>query len=143
MSMTVLPQELRELIESGPMAHLTTINDDGSPQVTVIWIGLDGENIVSGHMSRRLKVRNVERDPRVVLSFDAPAEPGTFLRPYAVLKATATIEHGEKAWDLLNRLAKVYVAPGAEFPAAKASGWVMRYSVARISGVGPWAPSSH
>jgi PPOX class probable F420-dependent enzyme len=141
-SMTVLPQALRELIESGPMAHLTTLNADGSPQVTVIWIGLDGEDIVSGHMNRRLKVRNVERDPRVVLSFDAPAEPGTFLNPYAVLKATATIEPGEHAWELLNRLAKVYVAPDAEFPAAKASGWLLRYSVERISGVGPWAPSS-
>jgi PPOX class probable F420-dependent enzyme len=102
------------------MAHLATINADGSPQVTVIWIGLDGENIVSGHMSHHPKVRNVERDPRVVLSFDAPAEPGTFLKPYAVLKATATIETGEQTWELLNRLANVYVAPGAEFPAAKA-----------------------
>ena len=141
--MTALPQELRELIESGPLAHLTTINADGSPQVTVISIGLDGENIVSGHMRHHLKLRNVERDPRVVLSFDAPAEPGTFLNPYAVLKATATIEPGEHAWDLLNRLAGVYVAPGAKFPAPKASGWLLRYSVERISGVGPWAPSSH
>jgi PPOX class probable F420-dependent enzyme len=141
--MTALPRALRELIETGPMAHLSTINADGSPQVTVIWIGLDGENIVSGHMNRYLKLRNIERDPRVVLSFDAPAESGTFLNPYAVVKATATIEPGEHAWDLLNRLAKVYVAPGAEFPAPKSSGWLLRYSVERISGVGPWAPSSH
>jgi PPOX class probable F420-dependent enzyme len=140
--MPVLPQELRELIESGPMAHLTTLNADGSPQVTVIWIGLDGGDVVSGHMNHRLKVRNVERDPRVALSFDAPAEPGTFLNPYAVLKATATVEPGEHAWELLNRLAKVYVAPDAEFPAARASAWLLRYSVQRISGVGPWAPSS-
>jgi PPOX class probable F420-dependent enzyme len=140
---TALPRELRELIASGPMAHLTTINADGSPQVTVIWIGLDGDDIVSGHMNRHLKLRNVERDPRVVLSFGAPAEPDTFLRPYAVLKATATIETGEHAWDLLNRLAKVYVAPGEEFPAPKASGWLLRYSVQRIGGVGPWVPGSH
>lgn len=141
--MSALPQELRELIESGPMAHLATINADGSPQVTVIWIGVDGENIVSGHMNHHLKLRNIERDPRVVLSFNAPAEPGTFLNPYAVLKATATIEPGEHAWDLLNRLAKVYVAPGTEFPARKASGWLLRYSVQRISGVGPWVPDSN
>jgi len=141
--MAALPQELRELIESGPMAHLVTINADGSPQVTVIWIGLDGEDIVSGHLNHNLKIRNVERDPRVVLSFDAPAEPGAFLRPYAVLKATAAIEPGEQAWDLLNRLAKVYMGPGVEFPAARVSGWLMRYSVQRVGGVGPWAPSAH
>ena len=57
------------------------------------------EDIVSGHMNHNLKLRNVERDPRVVLSFDAPAEPGTFLNPYAILKATATVEPGEHAWE--------------------------------------------
>ena len=73
--MSALPSELRDLIESGPMAHLSTINADGSPQVTVIWVGLDGDDLVSGHMSRHVKLRNIERDPRVVLSFDAPRVP--------------------------------------------------------------------
>jgi hypothetical protein len=38
---------LRDLIEAGPMAHLSTINADGSPQVSVIWIGLDGDDLVN------------------------------------------------------------------------------------------------
>lgn len=59
-----LPRELQDLIASGPLAHLTTINADGSPQVSVIWIGLAGDEVVSGHMSRYLKLRNIERDPR-------------------------------------------------------------------------------
>ena len=136
--MTDLTPELRDLISSGPLAHLSTINPDGSPQVSVIWIGLDGNEIVSGHMSRRLKVRNVERDPRVVLSFTAPRTPGTFLNPYAVLRATATVTTGG-AWDLLDRLAKVYVAPDAEFPAPKGAGFILRYSIERVGGVGAWA----
>jgi Pyridoxamine 5'-phosphate oxidase len=82
-----LLRELRDLIESGPMAHLCTINADGSPQVSVIWIGLDGDDLVSGHMGWYAKLRNIERDPRVVLSFDAPRVPGVFLNPYAVLHA--------------------------------------------------------
>src|SRR5215510_1289141 len=82
-AMSGLPRELRDLIESGPMAHLSTINADGSPQVSVIWIGVDGDDLVSGHMSRRVKLRNIERDPRVVLSLDAPRTPGVFLNPYA------------------------------------------------------------
>jgi len=137
-----LPRELRDLIESGPVAHLSTINPDGSPQVTVIWIGLDGDDVVSGHMGRWAKVRNIERDPRVVLSFDAPREPGVFLNPYAVLRARATVQPGDDAWDLLNRLAKVYMAPDAEFPAPKGPGYIVRYRVERIGGVGPWAPTS-
>jgi PPOX class probable F420-dependent enzyme len=134
-----LPSELRQLIASGPMAHLSTVNADGSPQVSVIWVGLDGDDVVSGHMSRYLKLRNIERDPRVVLSFDAPRSPGVFLNPYALLHAQASIEPGEQAWELLDRLAKVYVAPDAGFPAPRASGYLVRYHVERVGGVGPWA----
>ncbi len=125
------------------MAHLATINPDGSPQVTVIWIGLDGDDLVSGHMGKWLKVRNIERDPRVVLSFDAPRAPGVFLNPYAVVHARAAVEPSDGAWDLLDRLAKVYVAPDAEFPAPRRPGYIVRYSVERIGGVGPWASASH
>ena len=141
--MSGLPRELRDLIESGPMAHLTTINADGSPQVSVIWIGLDGDDLVSGHLGWYAKLRNIERDPRVVLSFDAPRAPGVFLNPYAVLRARATVAPSGDAWDLLNRLAKVYMSPDAEFPDQRRPGYIVRYSVERISGVGPWVPSSH
>jgi PPOX class probable F420-dependent enzyme len=137
--MSGLPRELRDLIESGPMAHLSTINPDGSPQVTVIWIGLDGDDLVSGHMSRYLKLRNVERDPRIALSFDAPRAPGVFLNPYAVLRARATVQPSDDAWNLLNRLTKVYLSPDTEFPAPRGPGYIVRYSVERIGGVGPWA----
>jgi PPOX class probable F420-dependent enzyme len=137
--MSELAHELRELIASGPMAHLSTVNADGSPQVTVIWIGLDGDDLVSGHMDWRAKLANMQRDPRVVLSFDAPRAPGVFLNPYAVLRARAVIEPSDGAWDLLNRLAKVYVSPETEFPASKKPGYIVRYTIDRVGGVGPWA----
>ncbi|MGA2824553.1 MAG: PPOX class F420-dependent oxidoreductase [Streptosporangiaceae bacterium] len=140
--MSGLPRELRDLVESGPMAHLSTINADGSPQVSVIWVGLDGDDLVSGHMGRYAKLRNIERDSRVILSFDAPRAPGVFMNPYAVLRARATVEPSDDAWNLLNRLAKIYVAPDTEFPAPKGPGYVVRYSVEHIGGVGPWAPPS-
>jgi len=137
-----LPRELRDLIASGPMAHLATINADGSPQVTVVWIGLDGDDVVSGHMSWYTKLRNIERDPRVVLSFDAPRVPGAFMNEYAVLRARATVSRSDDTWDLLNRLTKVYVSPDTEFPAPKGPGYIVRYAVDRIGGVGPWASTS-
>ena len=135
--MTALSPELRELIEAGALAHLTTINADGSPQVSVIWIGIDGDDLVSGHMSHYLKLRNIERDPRVVLSFTAPHEAGVFMNPYAVLNCHASVEPTDEAWDLLNRLTKVYTVPDAEFPAPKGPGYIVRYAVDRITGVGP------
>jgi PPOX class probable F420-dependent enzyme len=140
--MSRLPRELRDLIESGPMAHLSTINADGSPQVTVVWIGLDGDELVSGHMSRYAKLRNIERDPRVVLSFDAPRERGVVMNEYAVLRARAVVQPSDDTWDLLNRLTKVYVSPDTEFPAPKGPGYIVRYSVERIGGVGPWVSPS-
>ena len=141
--MSGLPRELRDLIESGPMAHLSTLNADGSPQVSVIWIGLDGDDLLSGHLGWYVKLRNIERDPRVVLSFDAPRAPGVFLNPYAVLRARATISPSDEAWDLLNRLTKVYISPDTEFPAPKGPGYIVRYAIERIGGVGPWVQPSH
>jgi PPOX class probable F420-dependent enzyme len=140
--MSGLPQELRDLVASGPMAHLSTINADGSPQVTVVWIGVDGDDLVSGHMGWRAKLGNMQRDPRVVLSFDTPRVPGAFLNPYVVLRAHATVEPSDGAWDLLDRLAKVYMSPDTEFPAPRGPGYIVRYSVERIGGVGPWAQNS-
>lgn len=136
---TTLPPQLRELITSGPMVHLSTINPDGSPQVSVIWVGLDGDDLVSGHQHHGVKVRNMERDPRVVLSFDAPRVPGQFLAENAVLRANAVVEPTDQAWDLLDRLSRVYIGPEATFPVERRPGYVVRYKIQRIGGVGPWA----
>ncbi|MGI5238390.1 PPOX class F420-dependent oxidoreductase [Dactylosporangium sp. CA-139066] len=134
----VLPQSLRDLIASGPMTHVSTVNPDGSPHVTVVWTGLDGDDLVSGHLAYHKKLRNIERDPRVVLSFDAPRTPGVLMNEYASLRTHATIEPSDRAWDLLNDLTKVYVGPETEFPAPRGPGFIVRYSVEHIGGVGPW-----
>jgi PPOX class probable F420-dependent enzyme len=138
----VFSSELRQLIESGPLVHLSTVNADGSPQVSVIWIGLDGDQLVSGHLPWNRKLQNIDRDPRVVLSFDAPRDRSVFLNEHAVLRARATIEPTDEAWDLLNRLTKVYVSPEQEFPAPRTSGYIIRYTVERVGGVGPWTLQS-
>ncbi|GAA0234132.1 PPOX class F420-dependent oxidoreductase [Cryptosporangium japonicum] len=136
--MSTLPPELRRLIESGPLTHLSTVNPDGSPQVSVVWIGLDGDELVSGHLGRYVKLRNIERDPRVVLSFLAPRDPSVVLNEYAVLTARATVHPSDDAWDLLDRLTKVYMSPQDTFPAPRGPGFVVRYRVGRVGGVGPW-----
>jgi PPOX class probable F420-dependent enzyme len=138
--MAALPDSLRDLIASGPLAHLTTINPDGSPQVTVVWIGLDGDDVVSAHLGWRAKLRNIERDPRVVLSFSAPRDPGVLLNPYAVLRAKAAVEPSDEAWDLLDRLAKIYMSPTTEFPAPRVPGFIVRYTIQSVGGIGPWVP---
>ena len=56
-----IPQEIRSLIETGTPAHLVTINRDGSPQVTMVWIALDGDEIISAHLSANQKVKNIRQ----------------------------------------------------------------------------------
>lgn len=134
----MIPEPLRELIATGPLAHLVTLNADGSPQVSVIWIGLDGDDVVSGHMNLSLKLRNVRRDPRVAISLEAPRVPGVFLADNAVLHGHARVEEGG-AFDVLDRLGKVYVGPAFTFPVNDRPGYVLRTTVDRVGGHGPWA----
>lgn len=46
--MTMLPDPIRKALTAGHLAHLVTTNPDGSPHVTIVWIGLEGDEIVSG-----------------------------------------------------------------------------------------------
>ncbi len=137
--MAALPERVRTLIDAGPLAHLVTLNADGSPQVTIVWIGVEGDEIVSGHLYRHRKVRNVERDPTVALSFEAPGANAIGMRNYVVLYGRARITEGG-APELLQRLAEAYVGPGVVFPPMPdpPPGYITRIAVDRVTGVGPW-----
>ena len=134
-----IPQSVRSLIESGHLAHLVTLNRDGSPQVTLVWIGLDGDEIIAGHLPRNRKVRNIERDPRVAISIEIDTKSAMGLTEYVVLYGQARIQEGGAA-ELLQRLAEVYIGPGVKFPPMDnpPPGYVTRIRVDRIEGVGPW-----
>ncbi len=58
----VLSDAVRQALTAGHLAHLVTLNPDGSPQVSVVWVGLDGDEIVCGHLGSWKKVRNVQID---------------------------------------------------------------------------------
>src|SRR5215831_12084116 len=66
-----IPESVLNLIATGPAAHLTTLNRDGSPQVTVVWVGIEGDEIVSGHLHLHHKLKNIQRDPRVAVSLQS------------------------------------------------------------------------
>jgi PPOX class probable F420-dependent enzyme len=131
---------VRELIESGPLAHLVTINADGSPQVTIVWIGIEDDEIVAGHLSRHRKVENLLRDPRVAISLEAEGTNAIGMRNYAVAYGQARITEGG-APELLQRLAYTYVGPDVTFPPMPdpPPGYITRIRVERVTGQGPWA----
>lgn len=134
-----IPDSLRALIESGAHAHIVTLNRDGTPHVTLVWVGIEDDEIVSAHLPRNQKVRNIERNPRVVLSLEATTKSNYGLTEYAVVYGTARITEGGAA-ELLQKLAYVYMGPGVKFPPMPnpPPGYITRIRVDRVEGVGPW-----
>jgi len=108
--------------------------------VTCIWVGIDGDDLVSGHLSGdQRKLANVRRDPRVTLSFEGTTVHPPGLKEHLVLRGRARIEEGG-APELLQRLARVYLGPDVKFPPMDdpPPGYVLRIAAERIGGVGPW-----
>ena len=138
-----LPESARALIESGAHAHLVTLNADGSPQVTIVWMGVEsgpeGDELVSAHLYESVKVKNMRRDGRVVVSFDSPTLSGMGLGEYLVVYGTSRIVEGG-APALLQKLAHVYMGPDVVFPAMEnpPAGFINRIKIERVTGVGPW-----
>jgi PPOX class probable F420-dependent enzyme len=119
---------------------LTTLKSDGSPHVTVVWVGIENEEFVIGHMAAHKKVRNVQRDPRGALSLLSDKSNAQGLREYVVIYGNARVTEGG-AVDLLQRLARIYLGPDADFPPAamrNISGYITRITPTRFAGVGPW-----
>jgi PPOX class probable F420-dependent enzyme len=138
----MIPDSIRTLIASGPLVHLTTLNPDGSPQVSVVWVGIEDDEFVCAHMGEAQKVKNARRDPRVVLSLLGPGTNAMGLREYLVVYGSARVTEGGAA-ALLQRLAHVYIGPDAEFPPAPVRdrpGFITHVRPERYAGVGPWNP---
>lgn len=118
-----------------------TTNADGTPQVTCVWVGIDGDDLLTAHLNPgQQKVKNVSRDPRVVISFEGTEIQPPGLRQYAVVHGTATVEEGGAA-ELLQELAHVYLGPEVRFPPMDdpPPGVRLRIKVGRVGGIGPWA----
>jgi PPOX class probable F420-dependent enzyme len=133
-----IPESARAVIESGRLAHLVTVNADGSPHVTIVWVGLDGGDIVIGKLAVDQKVRNIRRDPRVSLSIEADGEQYG-MQHYLVVEGTARVTEGG-APALLKDLAQRYIGPGTEFPPMPnpPEGLIIRISPTKVRGMGPW-----
>jgi PPOX class probable F420-dependent enzyme len=136
-----IAESIRELIAKAPLAHLTTLNSTGGPQVTVVWVGIENEEFVMGHLATHQKVKNIRRDPRVALSLLSDNTNAQGLREYLVVYGNARVTEGG-AVELLQCLGPIYLGPNADFPPAamrNIPGYITRITPARFSGIGPWA----
>jgi PPOX class probable F420-dependent enzyme len=135
----IIPTAVRELVASGPLAHLTTLNPDGGPQVTVVWVSIEDDEFVCAHMGVWKKIQNMRRDPRVALSMLGHRKNALGLQEYLVVYGQARITEGGAA-ALLQRLAYIYLGPGVEFPPEpirSQPGYITRIGPERFTGTGP------
>jgi PPOX class probable F420-dependent enzyme len=136
-----LNEAARGLIGNGADATLVTLNPDGSPQVTLVWVGLrstpDGDELVTAHLGEHKKVRNIRRDSRVALTIVSTADAGKAMRPYLAIEGTARIAEGG-APELLRSLAQTLSDPAVFPPKDAPPGFVTHIHIDKIGGIGPW-----
>ncbi len=135
--MPPIPERVRQAFEAGRLAHLSTVDPDGGPQVSCVWVGVEGDELVTAHLGAWRKVRNVSLDPRVALSVETGGTNQFGLAEYVVVYGRARIQEGG-APELLQRLAYAYIGPGVRFPAMPnpPPGYVLRITPERYVGVG-------
>ncbi|MYW04617.1 PPOX class F420-dependent oxidoreductase [Streptomyces sp. SID3343] len=103
-----LRDSARTLLDAAHPAVLATINADGSPQSSVVWVGLDGDDLLISSQAGRLKERNLRRDPRASLTVYDPADSDH----YVEVRGTCTVTEDEGR-RLAVALAEKYEGPGA------------------------------
>jgi PPOX class probable F420-dependent enzyme len=136
-----LPDSAKEVIRSGAVGHLVTLGTGGAPQVTCVWVGVDGDDLLTAHLNpAQRKLQNVRDDERVAISFEGSEVQPPGLKQYVVVYGRARIEEGG-APELLQELARTYLGPDVRFPPMDdpPPGVRLRIAVDRVGGVGPWA----
>src|SRR5262245_22535170 len=139
--MVQIPESLRELLATGPLATVATVDPDGTPHLTLAWVGFDGDELVTAtffNLAQR-KLKNLRRDPRVVVSVQAKEYLGQGLWPYAVIQGRVDRITEGGALDVMDRLSEFYIGQGQRYPMRDApEGVVVHVTVDRIYGQGPW-----
>ena len=134
-----IPHEAEVLLGSDALAHVVTRNVDGSPQVSVVWCAVKGDVVRFVTEADTCKVRNLRRDPQVVLSIEDEERNLRGFQQHLVIKGTAHIENGPDA-ELFDALCKTYL--GRVDPTMQLRGSptavVVTVDVEHIGGNGPW-----
>lgn len=138
-----LNEAARNFIGQGADATLVTINPDGSPQVSLVWVALrstpDGDELVSAHLADYKKLRNIRNDPRVAVTIVSTGGAEQGMRPYLSVTGTARIVEGG-APELLQELNPVLGNPDLKFPPDDAPpGYLNHIHIDKVGGIGPWA----
>ena len=103
--MAGIPEKFRDLFDKKSFAHVATVGADGSPQVTPVWVDFDGTHVRFNTAKGRVKVKNLESNPRVALSIQDPENPYRYVQVRG--RIAETTEKGADAH--IDALAKKYL----------------------------------
>ena len=128
-----LPQSVKTLLLDKAYGHVVTSNAEGKPQVTMVWMDVDGDEVLFNTAEGRRKAQNLRRDPRIIVS----VQDRSNLQAYAVFHGKARItETG--ADEHIDKLAKRFLgADKYQFRQPGEKRLIVRISVDRIGGFGP------
>jgi len=98
-----LPEAARTVVDGSSFATVATIEPDGSPQTSVVWITREGDTLVFSTVVGRRKTDNMQRDPRVSVLVMDPDNPYSYLEVRGRVSMT---EEGGRA--LIDALAASY-----------------------------------
>lgn len=137
--MSTIPAQAQAMLGSDAVAHVWTTNADGSPQVSVVWVIAHDDEILFGTDARSEKAKNLERDDRVILSIEDVERNERGYQRHLVIRGRASVEPGP-APELMDQLARKYTSLRRHPLALRDSptSVVVRVTVDRMSGVGPW-----
>ncbi|WP_075744111.1 MULTISPECIES: TIGR03618 family F420-dependent PPOX class oxidoreductase [Actinoalloteichus] len=143
MTSLVLPESTHRLFDRALNVVFITIDPDGSPQASLMWVSRDGDELVFGVESSRRKVRNLRRDPRVTLVIEDEEDSPVGLRQHLVVHGTVRFEGPGIAQEFaafMDRQARRYYGTDYPYPNRESDTTLIgRIGPTRIGGIGPWA----
>ncbi len=138
-TLRTIPAPAQVLLGSDALAHVITRNPSGTPQVSVVWCGIRGDKVVFCTEGATAKVRNIRRDPHVILSIEDEAHNLAGTQQHLVVHGTAEVV-GPADQALCDELCRVY-AGKADHPTnlnRSPTAVTIEVTVERLGGNGPW-----
>ena len=128
-----LPQSVKKIMQDKAYGHVITLSADGKPQVTMVWMDVEGDEVLFNTADGRLKPKNLRRDPRAIIAVQDRNDPQSYMVFHG--KASVT-EAGADAH--IDKLAKRFLGVDTyPFRRAGEKRLVVRVKVDRIGGYGP------
>jgi PPOX class probable F420-dependent enzyme len=128
-----LPQSVKKLLQDKAYGHVVTFNTQGKPQLTMVWMDVDGDEVLFNTSEGRRKSQNLRRDPRIIVSVQDRNDP----QAYAVFHGKGRVTEAG-ADDHIDKLAKRFLgADKYPFRQPGEKRLIVRISVDRIGGFGP------